>query len=59
MTPWVTLPATTITAKVDSAVMARYGRTLLFTAPQESISPTAAGMNITGIIWPGSRWPWL
>lgn len=31
--------------------MARYGRTLLFTAPQESISPTAAGMNITGIIW--------
>ena len=46
----VTLPDTPITMKVLSTMTSRYSMSEPLTAPQLSIRPTAAGMNMIGIV---------
>ena len=49
-TAWVTRPETAMTMTVEPTVMIRYFSQEGAMIPQESMIPTAAGMNITGII---------
>ena len=46
----VTRPETAITIMVDTMITIMYGRSDGFMTDQDSIRPTAAGMNMTGMI---------
>ena len=50
MKSWVTWPVTVMTITVVITVITVTGRSIFESTPQTSISPTAAGMNMTGII---------